>query len=112
MGNTSNQNDFLVKRSKLVKSWQVVGPTALLMIFILVLYLYLKTPMMINPFEVLAKIQKGLIEQSTLEFMAVILPLMVITTCFLLVILVIVMNSAIDNEKKYIEMIDDLQKKQ
>jgi uncharacterized BrkB/YihY/UPF0761 family membrane protein len=100
------QNSFLEKRRKLVKSWSYVGPLMMLLVLGLAAYVYVKSPLLINPYEVLARLQSGSIEQSTLMTMAVILPIVFITVCFLLIVLIVMLYAAIANEKKYIEILN------
>jgi hypothetical protein len=108
MNINQQQIRFLEKRRKLIQAWRVVGPMLLLVIVIFVIFQFQKTPLLINPFEVITGLESGSIKQSTIEIMAVILPVMFIAVSLLLVIIVIMMFTVISNEKKYIEIIERL----
>ncbi len=99
---------FLGKRRKLIQAWHVVGPMLLLVIVIFVIFQFQKTPLLINPFEVITGLESESIKQSTIEIMAVILPVLFIAVSLLLMIIVIMMFTVISNEKKYIEIIERL----
>lgn len=103
------QKSFLQKRRKLLKLWPYVGPLKLLGVLGLMFYLMMYSPLLTNPLEVSARIQAGSLAQSTLEMMAMLLPIMFITTCFTLVTLIVLMYASFSNEKKYIKMIDTLE---
>ncbi|MFH2144697.1 MAG: hypothetical protein ABII75_01525, partial [Candidatus Omnitrophota bacterium] len=70
-----------------------------------------KVPLLISPFEVLYQMQTGILAESTLELMAVILPLMFIMLYFLLIVMVVFIKEAVDNENKYRGIIEQLKKK-
>lgn len=99
---------FIAKRRSLLKAWRYVGPLLLVLIAGLATYLYLKTPLMINPFALVTAIEAGAIEDSTLQLMAVFVPLLFLVVCFLLVVLVVLMYAAFANEKKYLAILDRL----
>jgi hypothetical protein len=104
------QNDFLEKRRRLLKAWRYVGPMMLFAIFCLVLFLKISTPLLINPYEVISRLESGTIDQSSLEMMAVLLPVIFILVCFILVVLVVMMYMAYSNEKKYLEILEAIKR--
>lgn len=97
---------FLEKRKTLVRSWKYLGPLLLVFILGLAAYVYLTAPMLINPYEVMEALRSGAIEQSTIEIMAVLLPITFLMVCFLLIVLVLVMYMAFANERKYLEILE------
>lgn len=99
---------FIAKRRSLLKAWRYVGPLLLVSIAGLAAYLYLNTPLMIDPFAVIAAVEAGAIGDSTLQLMAVFVPLLFLAVCFLLVVLVVLMYAAFANEKKYLAILDRL----
>jgi len=96
---TQKQHDYLTKRKKLLESWRYAGPALLLGILGLTVYLYIKTPLLINPHEVFLRVESQAIRQSTLETMAILLPILFIMVCFFLIVLVAIMYAAFSNEK-------------
>ena len=93
------QNSYLEKRRKLLKSWPYVGPLLLLCIVGFAGYLYINTPWLINPYEVLSRLEAGTMQQSTIETMALLLPVLFLVVCFLLIVIVVIMYAAFSNEK-------------
>ncbi len=105
MNLSQQQSNYLDKRRKLLKVWRYVGPLMLLGMIGLVIYLNVSTPLLINPYEVMSRLELGSIEQSSLETMAVLLPMMLIMVCFLLVVLIAMMYAVFSNERKYLEIV-------
>lgn len=103
-----NQDEvrFLGRRRKLISAWRYAGPLTLLLIFGLAIFLGLRSPMMVNPFAIIERLEAGTLAQSTLEMMAMFVPLLVITICFILIVLIQLMYVAFSNEKKYLQIID------
>jgi hypothetical protein len=108
MGLNQEQRGFLEKREGFVKSWRYVGPLLFAVIAGFAIYLYVRTPLLINPYEVFARIESGSIERSSLETMALLLPLMFIVVCFLLLVLIVMMYAAFSNEKRYRDIVTAL----
>jgi hypothetical protein len=98
---------FLEKRRTLLAAWRYAGPLLLLGIGVFVAYLFVNTPLLINPIAVTSGIESGSVEQSTLHMLAVFVPVLFITVCFLLVVLIVVMYAAFANEKKYLAILDN-----
>jgi len=109
MQSNTQSERFLEKRRILLRAWRYAGPLLLLGIGGFAAYLYFNTPLLINPFAVASGIESGSIEQSTLQLMAVFVPVLFITACFLLVVLVVLMYAAFANEKKYLAILDELE---
>ncbi|MDY6951370.1 MAG: hypothetical protein SWE60_07660 [Thermodesulfobacteriota bacterium] len=82
----------------------------LVVIIGLVVYLNVKAPLLMNPFEVVSRLDSGTLQQSSLEVMAVLLPIMSIVVCFLLVVCVALMYVGLSNEKKYLGMLEKMKK--
>ena len=99
---------FVEKRRVLLKAWRYLGPLLLFGIGGFSAYLLLSTPLLINPSAVASGIESGSVEQSTLHMMAMFVPVLFITACFLLVVLVALMYAAFANEKKYLAILDEI----
>ena len=102
------QRAFLDKRRHLIRLWRYVGVAVLLVVLGFVTYLAIRTPLLINPFEAISRIEAGTLPESTLVIMAAMLPVMFPAALILLLALVAAMYAAIGNEKKYLAMIEDL----
>jgi hypothetical protein len=98
---------FLEKRRTLLAVWRYTGPLLLLAIGGFVAYLFVNTPLLINPVAATSGVKSGSVEQSTLHMMAVFVPVLFITVCSLLVVLIVLMYAAFANEKKYLAILDN-----
>lgn len=99
---------FVEKRRNLVRLWRWTGLGLLLLVLGFTIYLAIRTPLLINPFETISRLESGTLPESTLVIMAAMLPVMFSAALILLLALVAVMYAAIGNEKKYLAMIDGL----
>jgi len=70
-------------------------------------FIWFQSPLLINPAEIIGRIQSGAGESTTLETMATLLPVMVIIIVVLMLALIGVMYAAFANEKKYIALMED-----
>ena len=102
------QYEYLEKRKKLTSAWRFVGPALLLAILGLAMWIYLRSPLLINPYEAISRMETGHIEKSTLEMMATVLPIVMIIVFLLLLSIVGIMYAAFSKEKKYMEIIGKL----
>ena len=72
-------------------------------------FLYVNSPLLVNPYEVLSRFESGSVKRSTLEMMALLLPIMFMLVCVLLIALVAIMYAAFSNEKKYMEIVREIE---
>jgi len=73
---TEQDRRFLARRAGFLSSWPYVGAGLLALLGALTLWLWFSKPLLANPTEVLARLERGSIETSTLTVMAGLLPLM------------------------------------
>ena len=105
---TAEQQAFLAKRARLIGKWRYVGAAMLLLIFGFTVYLLVSTPLLINPFEVISRLEDDSLPQSTIVILAAMLPVMFGALLVVLLAIVLVMYAAIANEKKYAAIIEAL----
>ena len=101
---------FLNKRKRLINTWRLVGPLSLVLILGFLLWFYVRYPLLVNPFEVVSRLESGTLETSTLSLMAVMLPIMFLVCFGLLITIVLLMFVAFSNEKKYLEILSNFKK--
>jgi len=65
---------FLDKRRRFVRTWNLVGTALLAALAALTAWLFTASPSLVNPPQVAAEIARGALPQSTLELMAGLLP--------------------------------------
>lgn len=102
------QREFLEKRRKLVRSWPFIGLILLIAMVATLLWLWVQQPLLINPYEVVGRLESGSIENSTIALMAVMLPLLFLICFVLLMIVVLFAYAAFANEKKHLKIIEIL----
>lgn len=89
-----------------------MGPVTLLVWLGLVFYLWAIAPFPVNPQAVAAGVASGTIQASTLETMAILLPVIVALVCLLMVAIVALIYAAFSNERRYLEIIEDMTHRQ
>lgn len=102
------QQRFIMRRRKLLRTWRVVGPLLLLLLIITAVIMFFGYPLMFNPYEVIERLEAGTLENSTLQLMALLLPIAMLMVFFMLVVVVLLSFAALTNDKKYLAIIKDL----
>jgi len=97
---------FVEKRRPLVRRWGVVGWSLLAVIAAVLGFLFLTSPMLVDPFEVVAGVSTDSIPTARLQLMAIMLPVVFLGCFLLLVVLVIFQFAAMSNERRLIAIID------
>jgi hypothetical protein len=85
-----------------------MGPLCLLFICGLWLWLYLHSPLLVNPFEIASRLENETLESSILPLMALMLPIIVLACFGLLIAIIVFMYAVFSNEKTYMEIISEL----
>lgn len=104
------EEKFLAKRKKLVKYWNIVGVILILMISFLAIMLYFKSPLLLNPFELNKRMIRKTIKSSTIILLATLLPITNGIIVFLLFTIILFGFVFISHEKKYIKILEELEK--
>lgn len=99
---------FILRRRKLLRTWRVVGPVLLLLLIIVGVIMFFNYPLMFNPYEAIERLEAGTLENSTLQLMALLLPIAMLMLFFMLVVVVLFSFAAMGNDKKYLAIIQDL----
>lgn len=95
---------YIDRRTRLIRIWRYVGLAVLLILVLFTCYLFLNSPLLINPFHVTEQIEAGAIPQSTLLIMAAMMPLVM----FVMVVLVVFPCAAFAIERKLLAIIQKL----
>lgn len=96
---------FLLKRAKLVRTWPFVGAILLTILIGLGIWLFLTRPLLVNPLNVMTRLENNSIPESTVTLMAGMLPIVVSMCLLLAVMIVLFVFAALSNEKKYLKII-------
>lgn len=78
------QRAFIERRRRFVRTWPLVGWLLLILLSGLAVWLYIRSPLLVNPFEAASRLSDGTVDNSTLAPMAGLLPVMTLT-CLVLV---------------------------
>ena len=109
MSLTPRERDFIEKRRKLLKAWPWAGGGLLLLLAGFTLWLWLRVPLMINPWATIEALRAGTVEETTLTLMAVMLPILVLAVMGVLAVVVTLLFVALSNERRLIGMLDRLE---
>lgn len=96
----NDEKAFLEKRGRFVRSWRYVGPSLLFLLAGTGGWLYFRYPLLANPAQVLAQLQRGVINPQTVEFMAVLLPVAIALILFLCGVFVLLATRMDDQWKR------------
>lgn len=99
---------FISKRKKLTKYFPICGWGCLTILAGYLIWAFLKTPILLNPFIVQERILNKQIEQSSLVLMSVMLPIAFSIAFFILIVLVVFMFIWNSHEKKYLKIIEQM----
>jgi len=99
---------FVEQRRTLNRRWRVVGWLLFAAIAAVLGFLFLTSPMLVAPWEVAARIRTGTLPLTTLQTMALMLPITFLG-CFVLLIAVVAFQfAACANERRLLDIIDAL----
>ncbi|MGD2064516.1 MAG: hypothetical protein PVF51_13160 [Nitrospirota bacterium] len=99
---------FLERRRTLVRWWPVVGAGMVLAILGFWGYLFLRRPLLANPFHLMHELERHALSEETLVVLAVVGSLMVLATGLILLVVVAFVFAAMANERRLIAMVDRL----
>ena len=96
---------FIEKREKLTKHWPVFGVASLLLLAMLALWLWFKTPHMINPWLVVAGIENGTLPETTVILMGAMLPMVMLALLVFTSAFILLAFKAFSNERRLIQLL-------
>lgn len=102
------QRRFLMERRRLIRHWPKAAWFLALSILALLGYLLIWHPLLINPFLVIRGLEEGSLPVATLALLAVFGAMAFVTCCLLILVMVWFLSVAISNERKLMNIIDQL----
>ena len=106
MGAVSDRDlEFVAKRRALSRRWNVVGWALIALIIAALGFLFVTSPMLVNPWETMARVRTDSISKSTLQLMAMLLPVVFLGSFLLLIVIVAFQFAAAANERRLIEIL-------
>lgn len=100
-----DDRDFVAKRKRLISSWPAVGIALIGLIVGFSLWLFFSSRWLIDPWFVMQQIQHDQISLTTLQTMALLLPVMFLVCLILLALVTLLAFAAFANEKRLIRII-------
>ena len=108
MGMAVTDAAFVEKRRKLVRAAPTVLGICLVVVLGFGLWLYLRQPQLINFVEVARQIESGMLDQLTIELMAVMLPIAMLMCLVVLTGVVLLAWVGVSNERRYQRILQEL----
>jgi hypothetical protein len=102
------ETKFLSRRRQLLRAWRVAGPVLLLLLFVTAIFMFINYPLMFNPFELVDRLESETLDVSTLQFMALLLPVAMLMVFVMLLVVVLLTFAGMANDKKYLTILDRL----
>jgi hypothetical protein len=96
---------FVTRRSALVRRWPVAAWAMLAGIVAVLVFLFYRSPLLVNPWEVASRIKADTVAVPTLTLMAALLPVVFLSCFVLLVALVLFQFAAMANERRLLRII-------
>jgi hypothetical protein len=106
---TEEQQQFLHKRRTFIAAWRSIGPLLIGGLLIFIGMMLLTAPMFINPFAVIARLRADTLDLTTLQTMAMMLPVVFMLLCVALLLLILQAYRSCKREREYLLLIDQLQ---
>ena len=105
---SDKQLKFLHRRRKLISLRKYVVLFLSILFVAFLGWMYYRAPLLVNPYEVISRLQRSALDRDTMILMAGMLPIIVLLALFLLGALMIFFFIAMSNEAKYIEIMDQI----
>lgn len=96
---------FLKRRRRLVRAWPFVGGGLLAALVLFSAWLYVRTPLLINPVEIVRRIEGGGVDSATLLTLAGLVPVLLLSCIFLLFVLIAFGFAKFRTESKYLALL-------
>jgi len=97
---------FVEQRRTLNRHWRVAGWLLLAAIAAVLGFLFLSSPLLVSPWEVVSRLRTGSLADSTLQTMALMLPITFLGCFVLLVAVVALQFGSAANERRLLDIID------
>lgn len=101
----SHDQEFVQRRRALIRAWPFVGGGLLAALVLLLIWLYLRSPLLIDPTEIVRRLQAGGVDYSTLVTLAGLVPMLFIGCIVLLSLLILVTFAKFRTESRYLALL-------
>lgn len=101
----SEEERFLQRRRAVIRAWPFVGGGLLAGLVLFSLWLYLRSPLLIDPTEIVRRLEGGGLDSSTLLTLAGMVPVLFLGCLILLCLLIALTFARFRTEGRYIAML-------
>jgi len=98
--------EFLAKRQLNNRVWGSVGPLLIGGLIILFGFLWFAAPMLVNPFAVMNRLQEDSVDITTLQTMAIMLPMVFSLLCIVMLALIGIIYRSARIERYYLQLLN------
>lgn len=105
---TPDESAFVERRARLIRAWPVLGAVMLLGVLVFAAWVWISRPLLINPWAVMGGLESGAIPDATLSLLAGLLPVVMISCLFVLMVGIGLAFAAFGNERRLIGIIERL----
>jgi len=103
------QREFIKKRRIFIAAWNSIGPVLIGGLLIFIVTMLMTAPMFLNPLAVIARLRAGTLDLTTLQTMAMMLPVVFMLLCLTLLLLIVQTYRSCKREKQYLLFTDQVQ---
>ena len=103
----ARQQAFLLHRRKLIRIWPAIGGGLMAALLVFSGWLYVRSPLLIDPTEIVRRLQGDGVDPSTLMALAGLVPLLFLGCIILLFLLVVFTFAKFRVERKYLAMLGE-----
>lgn len=103
-------HEFIRKRKNLIILWNSVAVIILLFLSTMLVFMFIEVPYLVNPVHVAEALKTNSLNESIMTISVLSLPIAVLLIFIIVVIVVIYGFSIISREKRYIAIIESLEK--
>jgi hypothetical protein len=104
-----DQQQFLRRRRMFIAAWRSIGPLLTGGLLIFIIMMLVTAPMFLNPLAVIARLRANTLDLTTLQTMAMMLPVVFVLLCVALLLLILQTYRCCKREQEYLMLIDQLQ---
>lgn len=106
---SAEQREFLRQRRLFVSVWRSIGPLLIGGLLIFVTTMLLTAPVFLNPFVVIARLRANTLDLTTLQTMAMMLPVVSGLLCVTLLLMIFQIYRSCKREQQYLALTAGLQ---
>ena len=105
---SQREQAWIESRRRMVRRWPLVGAACLLALLALAVTVWWRTPLLIDPWGVAARLTAGTLDEGMLMLMAALLPVVVLMPFGVVLVLLLFVGVSFSNERRLLDMVERL----